>query len=85
MVRKRSAEVRLRSKNSKPLCFWQALRNVAETLKEGGKVFVRDYAAGDMAEDRFTASSRTKRLAARFFVRGDGTRAYYFEKVLGCL
>lgn len=44
-------------------------------------MFVRDYGAGDMAERRFRASSRLKCIGERFYVRGDGTRAFYFMEV----
>jgi methyltransferase-like protein 6 len=42
-----------------------------------GRVLVRDYASGDLAQERFAAKDR-QRLAENFYVRGDGTRAYYF-------
>ena len=62
----------------------QVLHNIAHTLKKGsGRVLVRDYAEGDLAESRLAASSRQQKLQDSFYVRGDGTRAYYFsEEVL---
>lgn len=59
----------------------QAITNVSRVLKAGGTVYVRDYATGDMAEGRFNDSLRVKQIAERFFVRADGTRAYYFDEV----
>lgn len=62
-------------------CF-QALQNIARTLKVGtGRVLVRDYAEGDLAQARLAKVSRQQQLAENFYVRGDGTRAYYFSEV----
>ena len=59
-----------------------AVDAAASALREGGLLLVRDYAEGDGAQKRFSDSSarRPKQLdaAGRFFVRQDGTRAYYF-------
>lgn len=49
-----------------------------ETKKKysgGGLVFVRDYAAGDLTEMRFTNKKNTqiRKLSDNFYVRGDGT------------
>ena len=58
-----------------------AIAAVASSLRPGGVMLVRDYAQGDGAQQRFQASRRPKQLDehGRFFVRQDGTRAYYFE------
>eukprot|EP00271_Cylindrocystis_brebissonii_P007832 TRINITY_DN21644_c0_g2_i1.p1 TRINITY_DN21644_c0_g2~~TRINITY_DN21644_c0_g2_i1.p1 ORF type:complete len:787 (+),score=119.58 TRINITY_DN21644_c0_g2_i1:73-2433(+) len=62
-----------------------ALKNVTSVLKPGGHVLVRDYAAGDLAEERLAGKSKQK-LDENFYVRGDGTRAFYFtEEVLSQL
>ena len=60
----------------------QAVANVAAVLQPGtGCVLVRDYAEGDLAQLRLAGPSRSQRLSENFYVRSDGTRAYYFTKV----
>ena len=44
----------------------------------------RDYAAGDLAQDRLAAEGRQQLLGASFYVRWDGTRAFYFSEVSPC-
>ena len=58
-----------------------AIAATASALREGGRMLIRDYAQGDGAQKRLQAATRPKQLddAGRFFVRQDGTRAYYFE------
>ncbi|KAK9843966.1 hypothetical protein WJX81_000623 [Elliptochloris bilobata] len=59
----------------------QAVRNLAIALRPGrGRVLVRDYARGDLAQDRLGSGRHPQRLAGDFFVRGDGTRAFYFTE-----
>ena len=57
-----------------------AIRNVSSVMRPGGegRVLLRDYASGDLAQERFAAKDGQK-LAENFYVRGDGTRAYYFS------
>ncbi|KAI0231701.1 tRNA N(3)-methylcytidine methyltransferase METTL6 [Lamellibrachia satsuma] len=55
----------------------QALENIAQVLPPGGRVLFRDYGMYDHAMLRF---SRGHKLAEQFYVRQDGTRAYYFYK-----
>lgn len=62
----------------------QAIRNVAATLRPGtGQVLFRDYAAGDLAEERLAGEGRSQRIADGFYARWDGTRAFYFTEVGG--
>lgn len=58
-----------------------AIAAVASGLREGGVVLFRDYGIGDGAQLRLEKSKDPKKLQADapFFVRQDGTRAYYFR------
>ncbi|XP_005110335.1 tRNA N(3)-methylcytidine methyltransferase METTL6 [Aplysia californica] len=54
----------------------QAIENVAKTLKPGGVLLIRDYGLYDYAMLRF---SKGHKLSENFYVRQDGTRAFYFS------
>lgn len=55
-----------------------ALQNIKKVLKPNGLVLFRDYATGDLAQERF--SCKDQKISENFFVRGDGTRAFYFSE-----
>ncbi|XP_045598764.1 tRNA N(3)-methylcytidine methyltransferase METTL6 [Procambarus clarkii] len=65
-----------------PEKFKTVVSNLYECLKPGGMVLVRDYGLYDMAMLRFGPGSK---LGERFYVRQDGTRAYYFTDTEMCL
>lgn len=54
------------------------LQNIRKVLKPNGCVLFRDYATGDLAQERF--SSKDQKISENFYVRGDGTRAFYFSE-----
>ncbi|PSR93598.1 Methyltransferase-like protein [Actinidia chinensis var. chinensis] len=53
------------------------LQNIKKVLKPNGYVLFRDYAIGDLAQERFNC--KDQKISENFYVRGDGTRAFYFS------
>ncbi|KAH7292904.1 hypothetical protein KP509_28G002900 [Ceratopteris richardii] len=49
----------------------QVLQNIKRVLKPNGHVLIRDYAFGDLAQERLSA--KVQKISQNFYVRGDGT------------
>ena len=54
-----------------------ALKRLRRILKRGGKLLFRDYANGDLAQERFSSNSK---VAENLFVRQDGTLSFFFTE-----
>ena len=58
----------------------QSIRNIAQVLRPGARVLVRDYAVGDLAEERLNEKKAQRKLDENYYVRGDGTFVRYFTQ-----
>ena len=60
-----------------PSHFSRVVQRLTRLLRPGGRILFRDYGRYDLAQLRFRTGSA---IDKNFYARGDGTRAYFFER-----
>ncbi|CAD6564609.1 MAG: hypothetical protein TREMPRED_005774 [Tremellales sp. Tagirdzhanova-0007] len=63
-----------------PLEWEQAIYNLYTALKPGGLLLIRDYGRHDLAQLRIKRDRLLDPDMPNLYIRGDGTRVYFFEK-----
>ncbi|KAK1921735.1 S-adenosylmethionine-dependent methyltransferase [Papiliotrema laurentii] len=58
----------------------QAIHNLYTALKPGGILLMRDYGRNDLAQIRIKKDRLLDPSIPHLYIRGDGTRVYFFEK-----
>lgn len=62
-----------------PEAHGNVLEHIKHVMAPGGVVLFRDYARGDANQLDFDKQYPPRKLAPNFYVRPDGTRAYFFD------
>lgn len=57
----------------------KVLQKFVKLLKPGGCICFRDYAVGDLAQQRFQRAKEVPKLENYLYVRHDGTMSYFFS------
>lgn len=55
----------------------EVIKTVAQIVRPGGRLMIRDYCDGDLAQRRF---KNRNRIEERYYVRQDGTLTYFFDE-----